>query len=518
MQAPSLRLLRRADALADRLAGWRGNPLYQTGTIAVTCCLVLLVTGLWLLLFYRIGAPWASVARITDDPWLGNWVRGLHRIATDVALLAVVVHLYRMFAQRRSWGPRTLAWLSGIFMLGLLLICGWTGYVMVWDVFGEALARDGARVFDRLPVLSEPVSRIFTGETPVLPAFFFINLFLHVALPLGLGLGLWLHVSRIARPALLPPRRLMWTIIGLMTAAAVVWPMAMAPEADPLRRAVTIPIDVLYAPWLVIPGELPAWGILSVGLIPLALLALVPWLTRPREEHRPAPSTVDEALCTGCTHCAQDCPWEAITMLPRTDGRAELVARVDPTLCVSCGLCAGSCAPMGVGPPGRTGRDQLEQLRRHLATSPVTGRDVVVIGCARGGAGGLGAEALRAAGARLYPIDCVGNLHTSVIEFLVRGGAGGVLVLGCPPRDCWNREGPRWIEARMYHGREAELQDRVDRRRVHLASAGAGEPELAVAEFIRFQAAVDRLLPPEVEPDLQLEAVCETALAAGEVR
>ncbi|MEK6688646.1 MAG: hydrogenase iron-sulfur subunit, partial [Gemmatimonadota bacterium] len=242
----------------------------------------------------------------------------------------------------------------------------------------------------------------------------------------------------------------------------------------------------------------------------------VPWLTRPREEHRPAPSTVDEAICTGCTHCAQDCPWEAITMLPRTDGRAELVARVDPTLCVSCGLCAGSCAPMGVGPPGRTGRDQLELLRRYLVASPVTGRDVVVIGCARGGAGGSGAEALSAAGARVYPIDCVGNLHTSVIEFLVRGGAGGVLVLGCPPRDCWNREGPRWLEARLHHGREAELQDRVDRRRVHMVSAGAREPGLAVAEFTRFQAAVDGLMPPEAEPDLQLEAVCEAALAAVE--
>lgn len=518
MQGPSLRLLRRADALADRLAGWRGNPLYQTGTIAVACCLVLLVTGLWLLLFYRIGAPWASVARITDDPWLGNWVRGLHRVATDVALLAVVVHLYRMFAQRRSWGPRTLAWLSGIFLLSLLLICGWTGYVMVWDVFGEALARDGARMFDALPILSEPVGRIFTGETAMLPAFFFINLFLHVALPLGLGLGLWLHVSRIARPALLPPRRLMWTVIGLMTAAAVVWPMTMAPEADPLHRAQVIPVDVFYAPWLVIPGTIPTWLLWSAALLPIVLLALVPWLTRPREEHRPAPSTVDEALCTGCTHCAEDCPYEAITMLPRSDGRAELVARVDPALCVSCGLCAGSCAPMGVGPPGRTGRDQLEQLRRYLAVTPVTSREVVVIGCTRGAASSPAAEALTAAGGRVYPIDCVGNLHTSVIELLVRGGAGGVLILGCPPRNCWNREGPGWLDARIHHGREAELQDRVDRRRVQLTSVGAGEPEAAVAELTRFMVEIQALAASVPEPDLQLDTVCETALAAVEAQ
>ena len=516
MQDPLLRLLRRADALADRLAGWRGNPLYQSGTIAVASFLVLLITGLWLLLFYRIAAPWESVARITANPWWGNWVRGLHRIATDVALVAVVIHLIRMFAQRRTWGARTQAWLSGVFMLGLLLICGWTGYVMVWDVFGEALARDGARVFDSLPILSEPVGRIFTGETPILPAFFFLNLFLHVALPLGLGLGLLLHVSRIARPALLPPRRLLWTVVGLMMAAVLVWPITMAPEAHPLRQAITIPVDVFYAPWLVVSDSVPTWALWSLGLVPMGLLAMVPWLTRPRQAERPAPSFVDEAICTGCTQCAEDCPYQAIAMLPRSDGRAELVARVTPELCVSCGLCAGSCAPMGVGPPGRTGRDQLEALRRYLVATPVTGREVVVIGCTRGSAGAPGSTALAAAGGRVYPIDCVGNLHTSVIEFLVRGGAGGVLVLGCPPRDCWNREGPGWLDARIHHGREAELKQRVDRRRVRIASAGAMDPDGALGELAKFQAEVLAMATPDPEADLQLDAVCETALAGVE--
>ena len=45
---------------------------------------------------------------------------------------------------------------------------------------------------------------------------------------------------------------------------------------------------------------------------------------------------------------------------------AGMVARVDPDLCVSCGICAGSCAPMVVGPPGRSGRDQLAQVRANL--------------------------------------------------------------------------------------------------------------------------------------------------------
>jgi CDP-4-dehydro-6-deoxyglucose reductase len=178
--AGASRLLTVADALGNRLYGQRYNPLYQSGTIAVALYLVLIVTGVWLLLFYRVGAPWASVARLTSDPWLGNWVRGVHRYASDLAVIATIAHAVRMFAQDRTWGPRLLAWMSGCLLLLLLFVCGWTGFVMVWDTFGLALAREGARMLDTLPLLSEPTGRAFTGEQPVPTAFFFLNLFAHV--------------------------------------------------------------------------------------------------------------------------------------------------------------------------------------------------------------------------------------------------------------------------------------------------------------------------------------------------
>ncbi|HSR15650.1 MAG TPA: cytochrome b N-terminal domain-containing protein, partial [Gemmatimonadales bacterium] len=201
-------LLNAADRAANRLYGWRGNPLYQTGTLVVLLFLVLLVTGLWLLLFYRIGAPWASVDRLTGDWLAGNWVRGVHRYASDAAVVATLLHAVRMLVQGRTWGPRTLAWVSGLVLLAFLFICGWTGFVMVWDQYGLLLADEGARLLEAVPLLSEPLRRAFTGERPVPDAFFFLNLFLHVALPLGLGLLLWLHVSRLARPVLLPPKPL----------------------------------------------------------------------------------------------------------------------------------------------------------------------------------------------------------------------------------------------------------------------------------------------------------------------
>jgi ferredoxin len=469
--------------------------------------LVLLVTGLWLIFFYRVGAPYASVARLAASPWTGNWVRGLHRYASDAAVVATLAHAFRMYAQGRSWGPRALAWMTGVLLLLVVFICGWTGYVMVWDTFGELLAREGARLLDTLPVLSEPTARAFSGERPIPSVFFFLNLFAHVGLPLALFLGLWLHVSRLARPTILPPRPLLWTVVVALFALAVVRPVAMAPEASPFVLPASAPADWFFAFWYPLSHSLSAGPALSGAALTSLALLFAPFATRRRGAAAPPPSRVDEDICTGCRQCSLDCPYDAITMLPRTDGRAEEVGHVNPDLCVSCGICAGSCAPMGVGPAGRTGRDQLPRVRAFVRRAEHRTGEVVVVCCEQGAA--RFGRSLESEGAAVYPVNCAGNLHTSAVELLLRGGAGGVLILACPPRDCWSREGPRWLLERLYHDREAELQPRVDRRRVRVAYANASESRAAREAIREFAAHIATLGATSADESLNVEALCD---------
>ena len=135
-------------------------------------------------------------------------------------------------------------------------------------------------------------------------------------------------------------------------------------------------------------------------------------------------------------------------------------------------------------------------------------RDVVMIGCDRGA--GIGVNASRP-GVRVWPITCVGNLHSSVVELLIRAGAGGVMVVACPPRDCWNREGPKWTEQRLFHDREAELQARVDRRRVRLVFAAVGDRDLLAAALGEFQAAIAALVAQGAEAEIDVSRECETS-------
>ena len=495
-----------ADAALNRLYGWRGNPIYQSGTLVVLSFLIMFATGLYLLLFYRIGDPYTSMLRIDSQAFSGRWIRTLHRYASDLAIAAACVHALRMFVQGRSWGPRALAWVSGLVLLGLLFVCGWTGYVMVWDEQALVLAAEGARLMDALPIFSEPLARTFVGERPMPGAFFFLNLFAHVALPIGVALLVWIHVSRVERPVLMPSRAMWLSVLLLLFGASLLAPAPLGPQADFFTRPAEVATDWFYLfwiPWFSPFEPLTVWaGIVAVAL----LLGSAPLWTRPPSASQPAPSVTNPLLCTGCFQCSIDCPFGAIDMI-EIPQRDHPVAQVDPNLCVSCGICAGSCAPMAVGPPGRTGRNAVAQVRDFIETHPAHASEVVVVACARG-AGGVSSEE-RIDGALVYPMQCAGNLHTSVIELLIRSGAPGVLVATCPPRDCWGREGTHWLEQRIHHGREAELRESLDRRRLRVVHVGEAERGALRRELESFRQSLRDLAATTPESDVEIETECE---------
>jgi ferredoxin/coenzyme F420-reducing hydrogenase delta subunit len=482
------RLLWPWEKLNSWLFGANYNPTYQSGVLAVFLLAVVVISGVPLLLFYRVGSPYESMKAMQNQFFLG-WLRTLHRYASDAAVVAVAFHTLRMLLGGRTAGPRARAWLSGIAMTALMVLIGVLGLIMVWDEQAQRLAIGGIRFLEGLPIFSEPPRRVFGDNSSVGEAFFFMLIFLHVALPLVLTFLLIFHTSRTARARLWPePHLVRFYGLGLGLLAAV-WPVQLAAAADLLHIPGPVPLDWFYAFWLPLVETLGPVGALTVlGAVTL-LLASVPWWWRDARSGPEQASVVDESHCTGCTQCFQDCPYDAIQMVPRThspdERHSELVARVQSDLCVSCGICAGSCAPMGVGPPLRTGRDQLRDVDQFASTIAWKPGDVVVLAC-RWGTGESQKWAAHP-GLHLYPTGCSGSLHTSILELLLRKGASGVMVVSCPERDCSNREGPKWLHLRVYEDREAELQARVDRGRVRLLACPGVDVEQAIAAARAFR-------------------------------
>ena len=148
-----------------------------------------------------------------------------------------------------------------------------------------------------------------------------------------------------ARPAQVAAPRFWLVLVGApLLLAAIIVPLGMLPPLDPLRLPGPVNLDAFYLFYL--PTAL-RWPPLPCGaawrfswLLPSAL----PWLLG----RQPAPPVaVNTDRCTGCTLCAADCPYKAITMKQREGRQIQVLAAVDPKLCVGCGICIGACRPAG---------------------------------------------------------------------------------------------------------------------------------------------------------------------------
>ena len=96
--------------LFDASVGEELNPVYKSGTLAVMFLALASLSGVVLIFFYRLSDPYGSVLGLQSSPWLGRWMRAFHRYASDATVIATLLHLLRMAAEGKAWGPRALAW------------------------------------------------------------------------------------------------------------------------------------------------------------------------------------------------------------------------------------------------------------------------------------------------------------------------------------------------------------------------------------------------------------------------
>ena len=463
-----LRFLERLTLKAERPVGKavgspRLNPLYHTGTITVFLFVIVTLTGIYLTAFFQYGfaASYDAVAGIESN-LVGRLMRAGHRYASIAMVVTSLLHGWRTFFQDRFRGARWVAWVSGVAMMLLVWIIGVTGYWLIWDertqvlngVFTRAIAGTKTGLDFLIDNLLSPVAG---SGWPFLLLIFLI----HIGLSIGLGALIWVHLKRLNRPLLLPPRFWMILIGGSITIVSLVWPLGMLDALDPNRLPGTFPLDPFYL-FLMPAGLTWSPGLLWGGFLLISVLvALIPWLLR-----RPNldPIVVHADRCTGCTLCVADCPYRALEMIPREDDtKYRQLAIVQENLCVSCGVCIGSCPTeaLTLGPaPAEALWDEVQRL------AASGDEPTLVLACERhalqGASRFLGEEGLEDGGHVVF-VTCVGMIHPALITAALDAGAGDVHVVGCPPADCANREGNTWLQARLDRERVPRLaRDYVD--------------------------------------------------------
>jgi ferredoxin/coenzyme F420-reducing hydrogenase delta subunit len=473
----------------ERLFGPALNPLSQLGALGFFFFWVVAVSGIYLFIFFDTGIERAyeSVEYISRNHWFHAGVmRSLHRYASDLLVVMVTVHLLRQFAYDQYRGVRWYSWFTGLPIIWLLYGSGITGYWLVWDRLAQYVAITTSELLDRLPIFGEPIARNFISTGTLSSRFFTLMVFMHIAVPLFLLFLMWVHIIRISRPKMNPPRALALMMLLALIGVSMWKPALSQGHVDLAKAPVEVGLDWFYLPLYPLTevwGRGGVWAFLGAFSL---MIGLMPWLPPLR---RVRPAQVDLNHCNGCARCAEDCPYEAIRMVGRTDDLPyPTQAQVNPALCVSCGICVGACpssTPFRRSEELKTGIDlpdyDLKTLRERTieAAAALSGPGrVLIFVCDHGGGRRLDGT---------VRMPCVAMAPPSLFDFVLsRNLADGIVIAGCAESACYNRLGVDWTKQRIAGTRDPYLRARVPRERIATIWASALETSRVAAEIASF--------------------------------
>ncbi|SYZ73029.1 Cytochrome bc complex cytochrome b subunit [Candidatus Zixiibacteriota bacterium] len=301
----------------------RGSIWYYFGGATLFFFVVQVVTGILLLLYYRPGADSAyeSVKFIISEVSFGWLIRAIHSWSANLMILAAFIHMFSVFFTHAYRNPREMTWISGVILLGLGLMFGFSGYLLPWNQLSFFATRVGTGMAGSLPIVGKflmtvmrggddvtgaTIGRFFGLHVAVLPGIFAVLLSVHLFFIQRQGMSEpleWetdktaVHKYYPFFPNFLMRELLIWLImLNILAVLAVVFPdgigavhWPLGQKADPFAP----PPPVIRPEWYFmfafqglkfmpahlfsIEGELIGLGVMSLGGL---IWLLVPFLAR----------------------------------------------------------------------------------------------------------------------------------------------------------------------------------------------------------------------------------------------
>ncbi|HEY1834291.1 MAG TPA: cytochrome b N-terminal domain-containing protein [Solirubrobacteraceae bacterium] len=142
------------------------NWFYTLGSATMFAFLSQAVTGVFLAMYYRpdpSGGAYESIRYVTNDVFLGQFVRGMHKWGSSVMVILVFLHMGRTFFFGAYKYPRELNWVIGVVLLILTMTMSFTGYLLPFDQRAYWATVVGVNINGTGPLLGPYLSDFLRG-------------------------------------------------------------------------------------------------------------------------------------------------------------------------------------------------------------------------------------------------------------------------------------------------------------------------------------------------------------------
>jgi quinol-cytochrome oxidoreductase complex cytochrome b subunit len=149
--------------LKVRTAALRVTYNFCLGGLTFFFFLVLTITGI-VLMFYYVPSTQQAYQSMLDLETIvayGMFIRNMHRWAAHAMVIAVFLHMFRVFYTRSYRHPREFNWVIGIILLIVTNFMSYTGYLLPWDQLSYWAVTVGTNMGGAVPYVG-PIGRFIT--------------------------------------------------------------------------------------------------------------------------------------------------------------------------------------------------------------------------------------------------------------------------------------------------------------------------------------------------------------------
>ena len=173
---------------------------FGLGGMSLVLFLMLVGTGLLMIFVYEPSPERAyqSILFMQEEILFGRLIRGIHHWSANLLIAVAALHMLRVFLTGAFHAPRQSNWLVGLGLLFLILLSGFTGYLLPWDQISYWAITICTEMLAYMPGIGQTLQRVVLGGTEIGSATVINFYALHIiVVPLSLVVLMTWHFWRV---------------------------------------------------------------------------------------------------------------------------------------------------------------------------------------------------------------------------------------------------------------------------------------------------------------------------------